>query len=213
MRNDLTDITVVMDRSGSMAAVKSDAENGLNSFIDSQKRQPGSALFSLVQFDTEYEIVHNAVPIQSVPPCTLEPRGFTALLDAVGNTINRTGERLRGMNEQDRPGLVVFVIITDGQENASREFQKARIKEMIEHQQSVYKWQFTYLGANQDSFGEATGLGLPASSAANYAPLKTAVAFNAAANNVVRMRCAAFTGAEVASCYTDEEIREMSGVK
>src|SRR5262249_34920935 len=152
MRKDLTDITVVVDRSGSMAACQSDAEGGLNTFINEQKRLPGESLFTLVQFDTEYEFVHKGIPIRDVPPYHLVPRGSTALLDAVGRAIIETGERLRNMKEADRPGLVVFVILTDGQENSSREFQLAKIKEMVQHQQDVYKWQFTYLGANQDAF-------------------------------------------------------------
>ena len=88
------------------------------------------------------------------------PRGSTALLDAVGRAINETGDRLAKTPEQDRPGLVVFVIVTDGQENSSKEFSKARIKEMIDEQQKKYNWQFTFLGANQDAFAEAGGIGI-----------------------------------------------------
>ena len=109
----------------------------MNAFIKEQANQPGEALLTLVQFDTEYEFVHKAVPMKQVTDYVLEPRGMTALLDAVGKAINETGERLAKMAEADRPGLVIFVIMTDGHENSSKEFTKAQIKEMIERQQSI----------------------------------------------------------------------------
>lgn len=133
MRSDLTDITLVVDRSGSMQEMRSDAEGGVNAFIADQAKEPGEALLTLVQFDTEYEFLHSGVPIGQVPKYTLVPRGSTALLDAVGRAINETGERLSKMDEKDRPGLVIFVVMTDGHENASKEFSKPQIKKMIEH--------------------------------------------------------------------------------
>ena len=167
MRSDLTDITLVVDRSGSMEQVREDAEGGVNSFIAQQAKEPGEALLTLVQFDTEYEFLHKGVPISQVPKYELVPRGMTALLDAVGRAINETGERLAKMDEQDRPGLVVFVVMTDGLENSSKEFSKATIKEMIERQQQQYSWHFTFLGANQDAFAEAGGMGIDAAGVAN----------------------------------------------
>jgi hypothetical protein len=209
MRNDLTDLTVVMDRSGSMSACKTDAEGGLNTFIAKQKELPGECTFSLIQFNTNYQKVHAGIPIKEVPHCTLDPMGSTALLDAVGRAIIETGDRLKGVDESQRPGLVVFVILTDGQENSSREFSRAKIKEMIEHQSSVYKWQFTYLGANQDAFAEAGAMGIAASSSANYAAEKTSSAFGAASHNVARMRKDRATGAIPCSVYTPEERKSM----
>ena len=207
MRSDLTDLTVVLDRSGSMSSCRDDAEGGLNEFIRKQREQPGTCLFSLVQFDTVYEFVHTAVPIQNVSKCTLEPRGSTALLDAVGRAIVETGERLRKIDEAQRPGLVVFVIVTDGQENSSVEFSKAKVEQMIEHQQNVYKWQFSFLGANQDAFAEAGAIGINLVGAANYS--KADAAFRGTAGKVARMRLAASTGAEVDNAYTAEELDEM----
>ena len=170
MRSDLTDITLVVDRSGSMQSIREDAEGGVNAFLQEQAKQPGEALLTLVQFDTEYEFVHRGVPIKHVPAYTLMPRGNTALLDAVGRAINETGERLSKMAETDRPGLVVFVIMTDGLENSSQEFTKAQIKQQIEEQQSKYSWQFTFLGANQDAFAEAGGMGIGYHGAARICP-------------------------------------------
>lgn len=209
MRSDLADVTVVVDRSGSMQACQQEAENGVNHFIDEQRKQPGDCLFSLVQFDTEYEFVHKGKPIADVGQFTLVPRGMTALLDAVGRAINETGERLSAMNENDRPGLVAFVIVTDGQENSSHEFKRAQIKEMIERQQSQYQWKFTFLGANQDAFAEAAGLGIAASASASYGVASSKQAFAAAASNVNRMRSATVRGQSVSCTYTPDERKAM----
>jgi hypothetical protein len=211
MRNDLTDVTVVLDRSGSMQSCRDDAEGGLNTFIDEQKKQSGDTLFTLVQFDTEYEFVHKGVPINGVGEFTLVPRGMTALLDAVGRAIVETGERLAAMPEPQRPGLVVFVIVTDGQENSSREYTKAQVKEMIERQQNVYKWQFTFLGANQDAFAEAGSIGISLAAAANFSPDRFVATFQACSNNVGRMRAAAASGQSVHSSFTSTEREAMEG--
>ena len=210
MRSDLTDITLVVDRSGSMQAIRDDAEGGVNAFIQEQAKHPGEALLTLVQFDTEYEFVHRATPIKKVAPYILTPRGNTALLDAVGRAINESGERLAKMAEADRPGLVVIVITTDGQENSSTEYSKAHVKELIERQQSQYNWQFTFLGANQDAFTEAGGLGINAACAANYAPDKVQAAWRATSANVGRMRKQRSAGQSVSNEFTDTERQDMT---
>ncbi|MFO0428865.1 MAG: vWA domain-containing protein [Planctomyces sp.] len=209
MRTDLTDITMVIDRSGSMSSIRSDAEGGINTFIDSQKSEPGEALLSLVQFDTEYEFIHKGVPIGNVPKYSLVPRGSTALLDAVGRAINETGARLAAVEESQRPGLVVFVIVTDGAENSSREFTREKIREMIEHQQSVYKWQFTFLAANQDAFAEGATLGIVQDGIANFAAEKVSVAYAATAKKMSRMRKAINDGETVDNNFTEEERKEL----
>lgn len=210
MRNDLTDITLVVDRSGSMAQVREDAEGGVNAFIKQQAEEPGEAWLTLVQFDTDYQFLHNGVPIGDVPAYQLHPRGMTALLDAVGRAINETGERLAAMNEPDRPGLVVFVVMTDGLENSSKEFSKAQIKQMIEQQQHDYNWHFTFLGANQDAFAEAGGMGMHVSGTANCAQDKVAAAYAASARKVSRMRKQRSEGRPVDNAFTAEERRSMS---
>jgi Mg-chelatase subunit ChlD len=210
MRTDLTDITLVVDRSGSMDAIRGDAEGGVNSFITEQAKEPGEALLTLVQFDTEYEFLHKGVPIGNVPRYELHPRGMTALLDAVGRAINETGERLAAMKEQDRPGLVIFVVMTDGLENSSKEFTKAQIKEMIERQQRDYSWHFTFLGANQDAFEEAGSMGIQAAGAANYAMDKVAAAYGATMSKVARMRQQLRDGETVDNAFTDEERKRMT---
>jgi hypothetical protein len=209
MRSDLTDITLVVDRSGSMAQVREDAEGGVNSFIEQQAKEPGEALLTLVQFDTEYEFLHKGVPISQVPKYELVPRGMTALLDAVGRAINETGERLAKMNEQDRPGLVIFVVMTDGLENSSKEFSKADIKAMIQRQQDTYNWHFTFLGANQDAFAEAGGMGIAAAGVANFAMDKMAAAFAGTAGKVSRMRQQSRAKETISNEFTDEERGKM----
>lgn len=209
MRNDLTDITLVVDRSGSMAQIREDAEGGVNTFIAEQAKQPGEATLTLVQFDTEYEFVHRGVPVGQASPYQLVPRGMTALLDAVGRAINETGERLANMPEPERPGLVVVVVMTDGLENSSREFTRQQIKQMIQHQQEVYSWQFTFLGANQDAFAEAEAIGISATAAANYSPEKVRHAWLGAASKVGRMRAQTITGDTVMNEFTVQELDDM----
>ena len=209
MKDDLTDITLVVDRSGSMAEVREDAEGGVNTFIAQQSKEPGEALLTLVQFDTDYEFLHKGVPIQRVPKYELVPRGMTALLDAVGRAINETGERLAKMAECNRPGLVILVVMTDGQENSSKEFTQTQLKDMIQRQQKEYNWHFTFLGANQDAFAEAGGMGIHAAGVANYTADKVAAACMVTGGKVARMRAQRRAGETVTNDFTDEEREAM----
>ena len=210
MRSDLTDITLVVDRSGSMDSIKSDAEGGINEFIQQQANEPGEALLSLMQFDTEYDLVHNGVSAGKVPPYQLVPRGMTALLDAVGRSINETGARLAAMPEQNRPGLVIFVIVTDGAENSSKEFTHADIRKMIEHQQSEYSWQFTFLAADQDAFAAGSSLGIKADGIANFSKGKMRGTYNAANAKVARMRRASAASEEIDNAFSPMELKAMT---
>jgi Mg-chelatase subunit ChlD len=209
MRDDLTDITLVIDRSGSMEAIRSDAEGGVNTFITEQAKQPGECRITLVQFDTEYEFLQCGVKAAECPPYKLVPRGSTALLDAVGRAINETGARLAAPPETERPGLVVFVITTDGEENSSKEFTREQVKKMIAHQQDVYKWQFTFLAANPEAFAEAGGMGIAADQAAQFAPGKVRHANLATAQKVARMRGQKAKGQAVVNEFTVEERKSM----
>ena len=209
MKTDLTDITILIDRSGSMASIRADAEGGINTFVSLQKQEPGEALLTLVQFDTNYEFVHTGLPIGMVPAFTMIPRGSTALLDAVGRAINETGARLAAMEESKRPALVVFVIVTDGQENSSQQFTRDQIRRQIEIQTDVYKWKFTFLAANQDAFAEAASLGISATGTANWSPDKVANAHVAASAKVARMRRSATAGETINNDFTDDERQSM----
>jgi len=210
MRNDLTDLTLVVDRSGSMCTIRADAEGGINALLDDQKKEPGDCNLTLVQFDNEYEFVHKGIDISEAAHYSLHPRGATALLDAVGQAINATGRRLDEMKEEDRPSLVAFVITTDGHENCSREFTSAQIRKMISHQQSEYNWKFTYLGADADCFDEAESMGIDASGTAQYNVARSAQMFNATSQKMSRMRTVASCGINPDNSYTKDELKEMS---
>jgi hypothetical protein len=209
MKSKITDITMVIDRSGSMQQRREDAEGGVNAFIQAQAEEPGEALLSLIQFDTEYEIIHRGLPIDEVPEYRLDPRGMTALLDAVGRAINETKIRHGELGKAKQPGLVVFVITTDGLENSSVEFTKTQIKDMIEEQQNKHGWTFTFLGANQDAFAEAGALGMKRGAVADYSMDKVGKAYEMTSRKVSRMRAQQRSGQEVKDEFTDEERGEM----
>jgi uncharacterized protein YegL len=171
MKENLTQIVFILDRSGSMANLTSDTIGGYNAFLQTQKEQDGEAIVTTVLFDDKYEILHDAIDIKDVEPLTYKDycaRGLTALLDAIGKTINDVGDKLNKMSEEDRPSKVIFVITTDGQENASVEFKRNNIKDMITHQQEKYNWEFIFLGANIDAVAEAESIGILGSNASSY---------------------------------------------
>lgn len=172
MKADYTDISIVLDRSGSMESIRRDTIGSYNAFLNDQKTVAGEATITLAQFNDVYEVVHQAIPPADAPDLTLQnyiPSGSTALLDAIGRTIDETGKRLAAMPEADRPENVIFVILTDGEENSSRHYPPERINEMIRHQSDVYRWQFVFLGANQDAIMTAGHLGIGAAQALTFA--------------------------------------------
>ena len=167
---DATHITIVLDRSGSMGAIWDDTVGSFEEFLRKQKEDPKPATLSVAVFD---DVFTNVLVCEDLHKAEIDlenyrPRNTTALLDAVGRAITETGEKLAALPEDERPDKVLVVVITDGQENASREFTRAKISEMIRHQSEVYKWDFVYLGANVDAFAEARGLGIPVAHAAHY---------------------------------------------
>ena len=164
MKNE-TDVTVILDRSGSMEEIASDAIGGFNQFLTAQQRQRGDCRLTLVQFDDRYEVVYLAQPLADASRLTaktFEPRGSTALLDAIGRTIDATGARLAALPEAERPDRVLLVILTDGEENASVEYTRNRVFSMISTQQDVYGWSFLFLAANKDAIAEAAKVGIDA---------------------------------------------------
>ena len=189
---DLTYIALLLDRSGSMGSIKNDVIGGFNNFVADQKKAGDNALLTLTQFDSYgIDVVHESKPIKDVIDLndeTYQPRGGTPLLDALAKTIQSTGAALKAIPETERPDKVVFVIITDGQENSSHQFNKSQVREMIEHQENVYKWNFVYLGANQDAFAEAGAVGILQTNAANFTPNNMAKGYAAASANVARYR-------------------------
>lgn len=171
-----THISVLVDRSGSMSAIRSDAEGGLRSFLSEQEKLPGKLTVSLYDFDGEYRCVASAVTASAaVQGWKLTPRGMTALLDAIGRAVVETGDTLSRIQEHERPGKVVFVVITDGLENASSEYTRERVFDMISHQRDVYDWQFLFMAANQDAIATGATMGFAPTASMTYNASATGV--------------------------------------
>lgn len=218
MKKDHTDITIVLDRSGSMAAVADDTIGGFNRFLNDQKGAPGTADITLHQFDDRFETPIKGLDVKTCPELTgstFVPRGNTALLDAIGRAIGDTGARLSVLLEQDRAEKVVVVIITDGHENASHEYNQPKVFEMINHQRDKYKWEFVFLGANQDAIKAAANLGVSAANAMTYAhnAAGTSKAFQATSANLCRARGVSGQSVNMAYSEKDREEQKKAGAQ
>ena len=171
MKKNLTELVFILDRSGSMAGLEADTIGGFNAMIEKQRKEPGEAVISTVLFDNETEVIHDRIPLDRVPRLTEKEyyvRGCTALLDAVGGAIHHIGNVHKYAREEDRPEKTLFVITTDGLENASRRYTYDKVKAMIERQREKYGWEFLFLGANIDAAREAARFGIRADCAADY---------------------------------------------
>lgn len=171
MKKNLTELVFILDRSGSMAGLEADTIGGFNAMIEKQRGEPGEAVISTVLFDNETEVIHDRVSLERVPALTekeYDVRGCTALLDAVGGAIHHIGNVHKYAREEDRPEKTLFVITTDGLENASRRYTYDKVKTMIERQRERYGWEFLFLGANIDAAREAARFGIRADCAADY---------------------------------------------
>lgn len=171
MKKNLTEIVFILDRSGSMARLEKDTIGGFNAMIEKQRKEAGEAVISTVLFDNYSEVIHDRLTLDQIPQLTEKEyfvRGCTALLDAVGGAIHHIGNVHKYAREEDRPEKTIFVITTDGMENASRNYNYDRVKAMIERQKGKYGWEFLFLGANIDAAREAARFGIGADRAANY---------------------------------------------
>lgn len=171
MKKDLTELVFVLDMSGSMCGLTSDTIGGFNSMIEKQKAEEGEALVTTVLFNTRNTVIHDRVDISKVEPLTSReycPAGCTALLDALGGTIHHIANIHKYAREEDIPESTIFVITTDGLENASRRYTAEKVKEMIRHEQDKYKWEFIFLAANIDTVTTAENLGIKRSRAVSY---------------------------------------------
>lgn len=171
-KENLTSINVIIDQSGSMGHLTKDTIGGFNKFLAEQKDVPGEALFTLCLFATDYRLVHDCVKIGDVPELnerTYRPGGGTALLDALGTTIDEVGKKLATLADDERPSKVIFLIITDGEENMSKVYhEQNRIKDMVTHQREKYNWEFVFMGANIDAISAGTNLGISMNNTMNY---------------------------------------------
>lgn len=210
VRADLTDLVVLLDRSGSMESIRTDMEGGFKAFLEEQKTLPGQAVLSLSQFDNVYESVYVERPIAKAPPLRIRPRNSTALLDAMGRLIVETGVRLAAKPEADRPSQVIFMIVTDGLENASVEYTREKVMAMVRHQEAKYSWRFLYLGANQDAIAVAAELGISAGSALTYSAQASPAAVRVMSKAVARMRSVSPTSRS-SDIFTAEEREEAGG--
>ncbi len=167
----MTEIATILDRSGSMVSLTEPAIAGFNQFLADQQAAPGEARISLILFDDEYSPVYESIPIAEAVPLdttTFVPRGSTALLDAVGRTIDRLGKRLAHLPAAERPDTVIVAILTDGEENSSRRYTYAKIAGKIRHQREKYAWQFVFLAANQDAIASAAMIDIAAADSLTF---------------------------------------------
>ena len=172
MNEKLTEIVFILDRSGSMAGLEGDTIGGFNAFVERQKKEEGEALLSAVLFSDESAVLYDRADLKKIEPMTeaqYRVGGCTALLDAIGGAVRHIANVHRYAREEDRPARTVFVITTDGMENASRRYGYDEVRRMVEHEREKYGWEFLFLGANMDAFAAARRFGIRADRAVRYA--------------------------------------------
>ena len=209
MNTNLTELIFILDRSGSMGGLESDTIGGFNSMLAKQQAEPGECRITTVLFDNEYEVLHDRIDLKAVGPISEREyfvRGNTALLDAIGRTINKISGVQKNTAEEYRAGKVLFVITTDGMENASREFSYEKIKAMIEHEKSKYGWEFIFLGANIDAAEVAGRFGVARNRAQNFHNDSVGVALN---YDVVSQTVASFRQAPLGTALPDDWSTEI----
>ena len=201
MKKNLTEIVFILDRSGSMSGLEADTIGGFNSMIEKQKKAEGEALISTVLFDNTSEVIHDRVDIQSIKPMTdadYTARGCTALLDAIGGAIHHIGNVHKYARAEDVPEHTMFVITTDGMENASRHYDSEKVKKMIERQKEKHGWEFLFLGANIDAVETARHFGISEDRAVNYHSDSegTQLNYEVLSDAICAVRCSAPLGAD-----------------
>lgn len=194
MNQNVTEIVFLLDRSGSMSGLEADTIGGFNSMLEKQKQETGEAILSAVLFDHECQVVYDRVDIRKAEPMTEKQyytRGSTALLDALGGAIRHIAAAHRYAREEDRPGKTIFVITTDGMENASRHWTYREVRKLVEHEKEKYGWEFLFLGANMDAISAAGRMGIGADRAVRYEhdSVGTALNFKVVSEAVCSMRC------------------------
>ena len=201
MKKNLTELVFILDRSGSMAGLEKDTIGGFNSMIERQRATEGEVIISTVLFDNTSEVIHDRVDIRRIDPMTEKQyfvRGCTALLDAIGGAIHHIGNVHKYARDEDRPEHTMFVITTDGMENASHRYSSDRVKQMIERQKTKYGWEFLFLGANIDAVETAGNFGIEADRAVNYHSDSegTALNYEVLSEAICSVRCSKPLGRE-----------------
>jgi len=196
MKKGLTEVVFILDRSGSMSGLERDTIGGFNSMIEKQKKEEGEALVSTILFDNYSEVLHDRVDVTKIEPLTERDytvRGCTALLDAIGGAIHHIGNVHKYARNEDVPEHTIFIITTDGMENASHHYSREKIKTMIELQKSKYGWEFLFLGANIDAIETARSYGIDQDRAVEYNcdSVGTGLNFEAMSDAITTMRCSA----------------------
>ena len=196
MRKNLTEIVFILDRSGSMCGLEADTIGGFNSMIEKQKKADGEAIISTVLFDNVSEVIHDRADIRSIQPMTEDDytvRGCTALLDAIGGAVHHIGNVHKYARAEDVPEHTLFVITTDGMENASLRYDSETVKKMIERQKEKYGWEFLFLGANIDAVETARSVGISKDRAVNYRSDRegTALNYEVISEAISAVRCSA----------------------
>ena len=207
MKKNVTEIVFILDRSGSMRGLEADTIGGYNSLLDKQKKEEGEVIISTVLFDDRQEVLHDRVKLNKMKPITEEEyyvRGCTALLDAVGGAIHHIGNVHKYARKEDRPAKTLFIITTDGMENASRRYTYAKVKKMVERQQKKYGWEFLFLGANIDAIEVAGRVGIGAGRAVNYQCDSRGTEVNYMALNKAVTRVRACAVSEMSSALGDD---------
>ena len=209
MNKNYTEIAFILDRSGSMESCQNAAIEGFNRFLRDQQQAEGLAKLTLVLFDDEYLVAAQSLPVQELVALTREtyvPRNTTALLDAIGRTINALGQRLAQTPEEDRPGQVIVTILTDGLENASQTFTWEDVAAKIKDQTETYRWTFLFLGANQDAIATAAQMNIAAANSATYAAdaVGSRSSIYAASKKVRAMRH------QVMECATEDDVKSAN---
>lgn len=214
MKNDITELVFILDRSGSMASLEADTIGGFNALIEKQKRQEGTCYVSTILFDNTTQVLHDRVPLSSVRPMTADDytvRGCTALLDALGGAINHIGNVHKYARPEDVPGKTLFVITTDGMENASCCYDSATVKRMIKQKQELHNWEFLFLAANIDAVETAAHFGIRPDRAVNYHADRrgTKVVYETVAEAVCKVR----SNAPLSPCWSAPIQQDYAGRK
>jgi len=201
MKKGLTEVVFILDRSGSMSGLEGDTIGGFNSMIEKQKKEEGEALVSTILFDNYSEVLHDRVEVSKIEPLTdrdYTVRGCTALLDAIGGAIHHIGNVHKYARNEDVPEHTIFIITTDGMENASHQYNREKIKAMIERQKTKYGWEFLFLGANIDAIETARSYGIDQDRAVEYNcdSVGTGMNFEAMSDAITTLRCSAPLTAE-----------------